>query len=1018
MSGPSVYLSWPTAFHPFPDPLPAALPPPIKERTFRSPFGIDKDLFNFALEPWLPFTVAAVYIVTVFLLNAYNRNRGHKPWWLARQRPFQWFVVVHNIMLAIFSAATFLAMVRAIVHTWPEISGNPHPAASIADALCKINGPRGLGDATTYNATINIWEVKNSVIHLGYDGNPDPTDVGRLWNEGLAFWGWVFYVSKFYEVLDTLIILAKGKRSATLQTYHHAGAMLCMWAGIRYMSPPIWMFVFINSAIHAMMYTYFTFSALGYKVPQGLKRILTSLQIAQFVFGASYAAVHLFVAYDIPLQTSYQVASIVERAASSASSVAVAATSSVSSVIATPTPRDWAAWTKKMLLRAAGEEGLAERVRDRYHHLASEEIEKKIEHFNEQTFETHWRTEWTKVQCIDTTGQAFAIYLNLLYLAPLTGLFLRFFVRAYTQRGQPKRVSEAPKQIADSSKQAEEETEQYVERNGERLEDEIAKRGRDMGNEIRQDAHNLHEQLREDVQQMKEGKFRGSRRVSDRVASFEGKAKDTLEKGKEQSGNAVERTKEQGRDTTRGSESPRSERSGSPQKGGSGSPRKNRESAIEEDDAEEQPPQQGSSVEKGNDDATQPERKMDEATSQPEQPKPSRDQSKDESKPGEASRGDQTQSSAPGQPEPAKDSASDTKSTGNQDSPPSSDKTQASTSSQPEQPKKSSDEGKAEEKKDGPSGGDKAQPSAPSQAEPSRGDKSQSSEPSQSEPAKKISDESKAETKKDEPPRSEKGQSSTPSQPEQPKKPSDEVKAENKKAEPPRGEKGQSNQTDPAKKSTDDSKAESKKDEPPRGEKGPSSPTKPRQPAPRKIGQTSPSKLRQPSPSKKGPATPSNKGQESREKTGQPSQSNVNEKPGEKASVTGAGDKSQSGNGSGEPPAKAGANNETEEKQDANMETSQALRPGTDHEEQGSTDKKATKEQGSTDKKATEEPKEEQDSDAMGQSGSIIDMAMEKANDARKEAESGGKEEKEEDPTAGAEPSGQQWRPPGVGDTS
>jgi hypothetical protein len=88
---------------------------------------------------------------------------------------------------------------------------------------------------------------------LGYDGNPDPTDAGRLWNEGLAFWGWMFYISKFYEVLDTLIILAKGKRSATLQTYHHSGAMLCMWAGIRYMSPPIWMFVFVNSFIHGLM---------------------------------------------------------------------------------------------------------------------------------------------------------------------------------------------------------------------------------------------------------------------------------------------------------------------------------------------------------------------------------------------------------------------------------------------------------------------------------------------------------------------------------------------------------------------------------------------------------------------------------------------------------------------------------------------------------------------------------------------------------------------------------------------
>ena len=255
MSGPTVHLTWPSwsTFKLIPENLPHALPPPIKERTFRAPFGIDKDLFNYALEPWVPATFATTYIVTVFLLNAYNRRRNHKPWWIARQRPFQWFVVVHNVLLAIFSIATFLAMLRAIVHTWPDIRGNPHPAASIADALCKINGPRGLGDAATFNTTINIWEVKNTLIHLGYDGNPDPTDVGRLWNEGLAFWGWIFYVSKFYEVIDTLIILAKGKRSATLQTYHHAGAMLCMWAGIRYMSPPIWMFVFINSIIHAMM---------------------------------------------------------------------------------------------------------------------------------------------------------------------------------------------------------------------------------------------------------------------------------------------------------------------------------------------------------------------------------------------------------------------------------------------------------------------------------------------------------------------------------------------------------------------------------------------------------------------------------------------------------------------------------------------------------------------------------------------------------------------------------------------
>jgi hypothetical protein len=96
--------------------------------------------------------------------------------------------------------------------------------------------------------------MTNHLFHLAADGlGPETTDAGRIWNEGLAFYGWFFYISKFYEVVDTMIILAKGKKSSLLQTYHHAGAMLCMWAGIRYMSPPIWMFVLVNSGIHAIM---------------------------------------------------------------------------------------------------------------------------------------------------------------------------------------------------------------------------------------------------------------------------------------------------------------------------------------------------------------------------------------------------------------------------------------------------------------------------------------------------------------------------------------------------------------------------------------------------------------------------------------------------------------------------------------------------------------------------------------------------------------------------------------------
>jgi len=266
MSGPSIYLTVPprSRFQFPPDNQPAALPPPVAdERSLRSPFSIDPTVYNAALRWEVPLTIATSYIITVVILNAYNRSRNNKPWWISQTRVFKVAVVVHNVALTVFSAFTCAAMFRAISHTWPGWDFHA-PPAHYADALCKLNGPRGLGDAATWNTTLNIWEVKNSLIHLAPEGTPDPTDVGRLWGEGLAFWGWLFYLSKFYEVVDTFIILSRGKRSATLQTYHHAGAMMCMWAGIRFMSPPIWMFVFLNSFIHTVMVSVPTFTSLDH----------------------------------------------------------------------------------------------------------------------------------------------------------------------------------------------------------------------------------------------------------------------------------------------------------------------------------------------------------------------------------------------------------------------------------------------------------------------------------------------------------------------------------------------------------------------------------------------------------------------------------------------------------------------------------------------------------------------------------------------------------------------------------
>lgn len=239
-------------FPPRSDPL--TLPPPPAGSSFSAPpFSIPPEIFSAVLDVRVPITIACVYAITVSALNAYNRSRGNKPWPISKTRAFFWFVVAHNVFLAVYSAWTFVGMWRALSNSIISWNG-PDGLAGTVDSLCKIHGRPGMGNAVTYSPNQSAWISENpGNVLLNNLGEPDRADLGRIWNEGLAFYGWFFYLSKFYEVLDTVIILVKGKRSSTLQTYHHAGAMMCMWAGIRFMSSPIWMFCLVNSFIHAMM---------------------------------------------------------------------------------------------------------------------------------------------------------------------------------------------------------------------------------------------------------------------------------------------------------------------------------------------------------------------------------------------------------------------------------------------------------------------------------------------------------------------------------------------------------------------------------------------------------------------------------------------------------------------------------------------------------------------------------------------------------------------------------------------
>lgn len=115
------------------------------------------------------------------------------------------------------------------------------------------------------------------------------------------------------------------------------------------------------------------------------KRILTSMQITQFLVGASLAMLHSFISYTIPVIAGSQTGEPASAASAVANgSAAVAAT------------------------------GILDSVKGTYARQV--------------------------MPCITSSGETFAIWLNVLYLAPLTYLFVSFFVESYIRRSNAGRA--------------------------------------------------------------------------------------------------------------------------------------------------------------------------------------------------------------------------------------------------------------------------------------------------------------------------------------------------------------------------------------------------------------------------------------------------------------------------------------------------------------------------------------------------------------------------------------------------
>uniref|UniRef100_A0A6B2LIH8 Elongation of fatty acids protein n=1 Tax=Arcella intermedia TaxID=1963864 RepID=A0A6B2LIH8_9EUKA len=136
--------------------------------------------------------------------------------------------------------------------------------------------------------TLVLWQ---NIVKNGYDFTGLWCDPHKNYIDGLEYWSYTFYLSKFVEYIDTVFLLLKckpmmppGNSQYFLHVYHHAVTAAIVWSTIHWRISTGWSGPFTNSFVHILMYGYYFLAELK-AVDRNLGgKFITPIQLVQFVF--------------------------------------------------------------------------------------------------------------------------------------------------------------------------------------------------------------------------------------------------------------------------------------------------------------------------------------------------------------------------------------------------------------------------------------------------------------------------------------------------------------------------------------------------------------------------------------------------------------------------------------------------------------------------------------------------------------------------------------------------------------
>ncbi|KAJ3224314.1 hypothetical protein HDU81_008635 [Chytriomyces hyalinus] len=112
---------------------------------------------------------------------------------------------------------------------------------------------------------------------------------------------WLFYVSKIFEFVDTLIMVLKknNHQISFLHLYHHSSILLVTGVSVFY-SPggEVYLSSMLNCFVHVIMYGYYFLSSMNVKQVVFIKKYITMIQLTQFCINLVQAT---FIAFVFPV---------------------------------------------------------------------------------------------------------------------------------------------------------------------------------------------------------------------------------------------------------------------------------------------------------------------------------------------------------------------------------------------------------------------------------------------------------------------------------------------------------------------------------------------------------------------------------------------------------------------------------------------------------------------------------------------------------------------------------------------